>query len=393
MLNLKSSQRMAAAHRAPPPNWRVLATQLGAQFLSTQSAHHDPDQFVADNLTLLKQSGLFAVGVPIALGGAGAQYRELCAVLAKLAEYCSSTALAFSMHTHQVMLAAWRWKHQNAPVASLLERVATENLHLLSSGGSDGLNSSGAAARVAGGYCINACKPFASGAPTGDLLMTSAVYEDPEKGKTVLHFPVPMNAEGVTIDPVWRAMGMRGTGSHNIVLSDVFIPERDIAIQRPQGVWHPIIHANVMIAFPIIYSVYVGIAEAARNLTVQHLRHWLGTASKPYDHTAYLIGGLENELTAARLAHEHMMAIATSSQPSLETTHHILAGRTLVAQAVLNVVDLAMEAIGGRAFYCDLGLEQLFRDAQAARYHPFPEGKQRQLLGYQVLGWEASSGF
>ena len=40
----------------------------------------------------------------------------------------------------------------------------------------------------------------------------------------MLHFPVPLDAEGVTVGEDWRAMGMRGTGSHTVVLKEVFVP-------------------------------------------------------------------------------------------------------------------------------------------------------------------------
>ena len=56
---------------------------------------------------------------------------------------------------------------------------------------------------------VTARKVFASGVPAGDLLMTSAVYQDPDKGATVLHFALPLNARGISIEPTWQAMGMR----------------------------------------------------------------------------------------------------------------------------------------------------------------------------------------
>ena len=44
-------------------------------------------------------------------------------------------------------------------------------------------------------------------------------------------------------------MGMRGTGSHDIELADVFIPDSAISLKRPQGKWHPLFHIISMIAF------------------------------------------------------------------------------------------------------------------------------------------------
>jgi alkylation response protein AidB-like acyl-CoA dehydrogenase len=307
-------------------------------------------------------------------------------VLRILGRHCSSTALAFSMHTHQVMVPTWRWQHQNAPVDSFLKRVADEKLILLSSGGSDWLHSSGTAVKVEGGFRITARKGFVSGVPAGNLLITSAVYEDPESGSTVLHFAVPMNTPGVAIEPTWQAMGMRGTGSHDVILSDIFVPEAAITVRRPQGQWHPIFHLISMIAFPLVYSVYVGVAEAARDRVLQMV-----AKRRTDEHYCYLVGGLENELTAAKLALQHMIATATGCQPSFETTHQIMTGRTLVAKAALNVVDLAMEIAGGSAFYRNLGLEKLFRDVQGVRYHPLREETQRKLAGQLAMGWDEAS--
>ena len=143
-----------------------------------------------------------------------------------------------------------------------------------------------------------------------------------------------------------------------------------------------------MIAIPIIYSVYVGIAEAARDLILQQVVSKGGDD----DHICYLVGGLENELTATRLALQQMISTTVSTTaPSLQTTNQIMTGRTLVAQGVLKVMDLAMDISGGRAFARSFGLEKLFRDAQGVRYHPIREKEQRLLAGKLAMGVKAES--
>lgn len=67
----------------------------------------------------------------------GADVPELAAMLKSIAHVCGSTALALSMHTHEVAIPAWRWRHQNVAAAEpLIRRVAAEQIILLSSGGS-----------------------------------------------------------------------------------------------------------------------------------------------------------------------------------------------------------------------------------------------------------------
>lgn len=368
-------------------DWVVVARALGAEFAKRASAVDAEDRFVAENYADLKASGLLSAGVPAELGGAGASHAEMCSVVRELARHCGSTALAFSMHTHQVMTNAWRWRHAKAPVEALLKRVAAENIVLLSSGGSDWLQGSGSATRVEGGFRIDARKIFTSGAPAGDLILTSAVYDDPEAGPTVLHFGVPMTSEAVRIESTWRVMGMRGTGSHDVTIDGFFLPDAALSGKRPQGKWHPLFHLISMIAIPLIYSVYVGIAEAARDRA-------LGFAAKRRSdpHLLSLVGGMENELAAARLALGELIAAADTDQPGPAVTSRVFIARTLAARAAIETVELAMQVAGGSAFYRGNGLERLFRDVQAARYHPLQEGLQRELAARVALGLDIDGG-
>jgi alkylation response protein AidB-like acyl-CoA dehydrogenase len=96
-------------------------------------------------------------------------------------------------------------------------------------------------------------------------------------------------------------------------------------------------------------------------------------------------------LNAVNLALQHMISTAIVSQPGFETTNQIMTGRTLVAKAVLNIADLAMEITVGSASYRNVGLEKLFRDAQGVRYHPLREEAQRKLSGRLALRWNEAS--
>ncbi|WP_425549979.1 acyl-CoA dehydrogenase family protein [Chelativorans composti] len=144
--------------------------------LSERAAQSDEnDIFVAENYPLLKEAGLVDAGVPEELGGGGLEVAELADMLRRMAHACSSTALALSMHTHQVAVPAWRWRYQNVTaVEPLLKRIASEKIIILSSGGSDWIPGSGRAKKVEGGYQISARKTFTSGALAGDILMTGA---------------------------------------------------------------------------------------------------------------------------------------------------------------------------------------------------------------------------
>ena len=359
-----------------------IARGLGPVFAERASTFDDKDLYVADNIALLKRSGLVEAGVPCELGGGGADIDELAAMLRTLAHYCGSTALAFSMHTHQVAVPAWRWKCQNATAGEpLLRRIADERILLLSSGGSDWLGGSGKAEKVDGGYRITARKVFSSGAPTGDILMTGAVLEAEGEPPTVLHFGIPMNSPHVKVLDTWRTLGMRGTGSHDVQIDGHIVPEAAVSVRRKAGEWHTIFHIIATIAFPLIYAVYLGVAESARDLAID-----LAKRKAPGRYAIDLAGRMETELTAARLAHESMLAATRLNAPSAHTINDVMIGRQLVARHAIAAVEYAMELAGGAGFYRSAGLERRFRDIQAARYHPLQTGPQTEYAGAMALG-------
>lgn len=369
-------------------DWRTTLAALTPAFAERAAQLDDSDDFVAENYRELKASGLYAAGVPTELGGFGLELDELSEMLRTIARACSSTGLAFSMHTHQIAVNAWRLKHEKAPVAPLLERIARDKLLILSTGGGDWLDSSGEAVPVEGGFRVNARKLFASGSPAGDILSTSAVVREANPGTeaTVIHFGIPMSTPGISIKPTWRTMGMRSTASNDVVLDDVLVTENAVAVRRPQGKWHPLFHAISMLAFPLIYSVYVGVAEAARERALALVRK-----RRPDEHLLQAVGEMETQLESARSTHASWVTFSMDAALGPATTSRSMIYRTLVARAVLGTADAAMNVAGGAAFFRSTGLERLFRDAQGARYHPLQEGLQKALAARTALGLDINA--
>jgi alkylation response protein AidB-like acyl-CoA dehydrogenase len=356
-------------------DWRAALAELGPQLEAEGRACDRENRFVAANLDALQARGCFALGVPADLGGGGADYAELCAMIRALGAICGSTALALSMHTHQVVVAEWK-RRGGAPTEGLLRRVAAEGVRLVSSGGSDWLPGSGAAEPVEGGWRITARKAFSSGAPDGDILMTSARH-----GDEVLHFALPMADPAVTVLDNWDTLGMRGTGSHDVQIEGAFVPEAAIAGRRPSGPWHPMFHMVSKAAFPLVYSAYAGVADGICAAAVQ-----IAKRKAPDPALAMQVGELAAAHTAMDLAHAALVQAGGEGAADPVRTGRVMTLRGLVAQSALRVGELALECAGGAGFYRREGVEQRFRDLQAARFHPLTDGARRLYAGRLVLG-------
>src|SRR5256714_14109322 len=132
-------------------DWLARADRI-AEEIAEAAARHDADEsFVSEGYQRLKEEGFFKALVPAELGGGGAEYAEICGAIRRIAASCGATAVAFSMHSHLVAAAAWRWRHQNAPTDGLLKRVAAEDVILVSSGGPHRVERAGPAAKSPGG--------------------------------------------------------------------------------------------------------------------------------------------------------------------------------------------------------------------------------------------------
>jgi len=361
---------------------KALVRELGPQIAEGTAERDAGAEFVADNYKLLKRHRVFSALVPEVLGGGGASHSEMCAFVRALAHYCPSTALALSMHQHLVAAAVVNYR-AGRPAQKLLEKVAAGETVLISTGANDWLESSGKVERVDGGYRVTAKKPFGSGSPAGEILVTSAPYEDPKNGWQVLHFPVPFAADGVSLAGDWDTMGMRATGSHTVIVDGVFVPDEAVVLRRPRGEYHMVYNIILTVAMPLIMSVYTGVAEAAAEIARG------GASKRQADPVApFLFGELANLLTTAQIAADDMVRIANDYdfEPTVETANAILMRKTIAAKAVLATAEKALEATGGAGFFRRLELERLVRDAHAAQFHPLQEKRQLHFTGRLALG-------
>ena len=376
---------MTTAEASPTKttDWLGTAKALADDFATRAAGHDAEDSFVAENYAAMRQAKIFSAPVPAELGGGGASYAEHAAIIRTIGRSCGSTALAYSMHSHLLQATIWRHRHNATPPAEpLLRRIAKEELILVSSGGSDWLEGSGTLIKDDGTYKFSARKIFGSGGPSGDLLLTTGVYEDPEKGPTVLHFGVSMKDPGVKVQDNWRTLGMRGTGSNDIVIEGVTVQDAAVSVRRPKGTWHRFFDVVSPLIWPLVLAAYVGVAEQAVAIA-------LSMSQKRRDDTITqdIVGEMRTQLLLAQETLDRMTAVAsTDYEPSVPLSDLTYRRKTVAANAALRTVELAMEAASGAGFYRATGLERCFRDIQGVRYHPWQERKQYRFSGRVALG-------
>lgn len=360
-------------------DWTADAHELGSKFRKRAAMHDVDGKFVAENYADLRAAAFFSAPIPAALGGGGATHAQVCEIVRILSGYCASTALSYAMHSHPVCVNVFKHSRGDEQATGALRKIASGELVIAGTGANDWLMSSGEAVEVEGGFRVTAHKRFVSGGPGADLFVTSAVLQSAD-GVEVVHFAVPMDSDGIDIQSNWDTLGMRGTGSNDILMNDVFVPAAAIAVRRPAGIWHPMWDVILPIALAPIVSCYVGLAERACELALE--------ANRGKAQLASAVGQMRNELTVGQLAVADMVRSANnySFAPDQATTEGALTRKAIAARAVKAVIEHAADITGGSGFYRGNEMERIVRDVRAFHFHPLPERHQRHFCGRIALG-------
>jgi len=362
-------------------DWVAIASHVGEKLAAGVPERDVTGELAIDGFRRLREVGITSALVPQEFGGGGVTHRELGAILRELGRYDGPTAVALSMHSHLVAAQVWRHKH-GMDASAVLRKVGEDKAVLISTGASDWVASNGTARKVEGGYRVSARKSPASGCEAGDVLATSIRWDDAPDGPHVIHCSIPFSADGVRIERTWDTLGMRATGSHTVVLDDVFVPDAAVALVRPADVWHPVWNSILTAALPLIMSSYVGIADAA----VDVVRHAMKGRSDP--HVLQLVGEMMNAHTTAVDTVDAMYADSDDLQfdNTDEQSSRSLSRKTVASDAVIATVRLAIEAVGGLGYTRSSDLERLYRDVHGCLFHPLGRAKQTRFSGRVALG-------
>lgn len=354
------------------------ATAIGEVAAAHADEHDRNGTFVAEGVAAARELGYLAAPVPTECGGVGASVAEMVAGQRVLGRACGSTALACSMHLHLVLAAAWRWRRGDKVVEKLLGRVNSGAV-LVSTGGNDWSTPTATATPVEGGWKVSGRKIFASISPAADLAVTFAVLGKPEAGAEVIGFGLPLDAEGVRIEETWDAAGMRGTGSHDLVLEDVFVSEAQVTARRTWGeLDRPLLVASLH-AWPVIYGTYLGIAEGLLEAAIAR--------GKPGADQARLVGEADLHLRSARWALDGVVReIGGDPEPDLDNFVALQQMKGVVTRACQSISAVASELAGGGAYARRGPIDRMIRDLRAAPYHVYPPEVALRHAGQRRLG-------
>jgi indole-3-acetate monooxygenase len=248
----------------------------------------------------------------------------------------------------------------------------------------------GKARRVPGGVVVSGRWAFCSGITHADVLFAGCVLED---RPAVVALPT----EQLQVLDTWYTLGLRGTGSHDTVADEVFVPnERVLSIFDGPVIDRPLYRFPPFGFFAAcITAAAMGNARAAIDDFVDLAGTKKGVAASrtlaERSTIQVAVASAESSLEAARAG--YYQAIDAAWQASQDLPSVPLEARTRVrlaathgVRASADVVRTMYDLAGGSAIYDGAPLQRRFRDAFTATAHFQVNEASRELPGRILLG-------
>lgn len=367
---------------------------LIAADLAADSAENDRTGRIAPRVfSELAKTGLLGLTVSKAHGGAGAGMRETADVLRVLGKADPSVALILAMHFIQHLIIA-RTENWPRHLAQKLVRDATGRVGLINalrvepeqgSPARGGLPAT-VARRTAEGWRLTGRKIYSTGAPVLRWYLVWARTDEPDVRLGV--FLVPAGLPGTRIVETWDHLGLRASGSHDIVFDDVLFPfDHEVDLRKPEQWLKP--DVIPLTIHPVLTAaIYDAVAQAARDWLLQFLKtrapSSLGAPLATLPRAQEIAGGIDAKLAVnARLI--RTFARDFDDGIAVTPTEAAIVKLTVTNNAV-SVVEDALSLSSNHGLSRTNPLERHYRDVLCGRVHTPQDDSTRITAGRAALG-------
>jgi alkylation response protein AidB-like acyl-CoA dehydrogenase len=344
----------------------------------------------ASAVEALARAGVFKVLVPRTFGGAEAHPATMVAVIEEIARADGSAG----------------WCTMVGATSGLMSMHLDEAVAREIYGADDAVTCGvfapmGRAVATEGGYRVSGRWPFASGCEHSKWRMGGTIVMGEGGPSELLPSGAPdvrsmlFRAEETRVIDTWDTSGLRGTGSHDLEVTDVLVPhERSFSLLTGTPK-----HAGLTLPFfgvlaSGVAAVGLGIARAAVDSFVAMAKSKTPPGSKRTlahrDLVQMDVAKAEAKLRSARAFLYEAIDEATAS-PSLVTRARLRLAASYAAEESAAVVAIAYKAGGGAAIYAKSPLQRYFRDAHVVTHHIMVNDVATTLAGRVLLGVESDT--
>ena len=373
------------------PDFPACATKLAKQIGMRAEEAAAAATLTPDVVSLLESNGLFCMGLPRGLGGYELDPRTIVRTIENIAYADGSTAWAVAIGNSSTFFA---WLDQEVATGILKDSPGQPVSSVFAPTGKGRV--------VDGGYRVSGRWDWASGSPHATMLLVGFLVVGPD-GDPVSGGRAPVERWGVVaasdiaIQPTWSgAVGLRGSGSHTVIVDDVFVPADHTIMSLDRAA----IADGALYRLPfftLARSLLVGIPLGVARRALDELRELCSNKTREsmllaHDSEVQIhLAEVEAVLQASRSFVLDMtgqvFAVAQQNQevPLAMRTEYTLATQLAMRSAV-NAVNLAFEVAGASSSLAGDTIQRCWRDVNVASQHRLFGKSKWRGAGKSMLG-------
>lgn len=366
--------------------------------ISARAAQAEQDRMVpAENIALLKQTGLHRAFQPKTYGGLEISLPEFAQCVVALAGACGGTAWAFSLlctHSHQ--LAMFPKQLQDEIWGANPDATASSSIAPF-----------GRTEEVEGGVLFSGEMGWSSGCDHADWAIVGFNRQNAAGEKIYCFAVLPRRDYAIRDD--WYAIGMRSSGSKTLVIDKAFVPNHRIQAAKDMmegksagfGLYpdSKIFYTPYRPYFASGFSaISLGVAErmlqAFREKTRNRVRAYTGASVGTATPALMRLAESTHQVAAARAFLEktwedHRAHGEARRYPSRETLTYWRTNQAYAVKMCVQATDRLFEAAGASAWFENNEMQRLFRDSHMTAAHAYTDYDVcSQILGRELMGLE-----
>ncbi|KPK93185.1 MAG: acyl-CoA dehydrogenase [Deltaproteobacteria bacterium SM23_61] len=329
---------------------------------------------------------LMGIAIPDTYGGGGADVVSYVVAMEEISRGCAGVGVIMSVN--------------NSLVCDPINNFGTEEqkqkyLTILASGkklgcfgltepeaGSDAAAQKTTAILQGDQWVINGKKNFITNGNVADYCVLTAMTDKSKGYKGISSFIVDCKAPGFSVGTVEKKLGIKASGTAELILEDCRIPKENLLGQVGQGFY---LAMNTLDGGRIgIASQALGIARAALEAAVEYskTRAQFGTIISKFQAIQWMIADMATELDAARLL--TLRAAFLKDQKKRYEKEAAMA-KLFASEAASRIATKALQVHGGYGYIKEYNVERHFRDARITEIYEGTSEIMRLVISSNIL--------
>jgi alkylation response protein AidB-like acyl-CoA dehydrogenase len=367
--------------------FRSLVRAIADERIAPRAAEIDEtDEWPEDVYKLLVEHDLMGVGYPEEHGGSGGgslAFGVFIEELSRVSAGVSLTPLVSKLGVIPLVVAgddekAKRMTQGIARGDLLMSYALTEP-----GAGSDPAAMTTRYERDDDGWVLNGTKRFITGAGVSHAYVVFATKDPSLRSKGVSAFLVMRDDPGVEFGRKEDKMGIRGSPTREVILTDAAIPADRLIGEEGSGFGYAM--TTLDYSRPAIASQALGIAQGALDVASRYAieRQQFGKPVAEFQGVSFMLADMAMQLEAARMLVYKALALCDASDPRM--TYFSSVAKCFASDAAMSITTDAVQVLGGYGYMREYPVERFMRDAKITQIYEGTNQIQRVVIARELL--------